>query len=74
MARSVGVFSGYLTCGMGSEGGGSSATVNGVMNLRSPFGGPVWSAMVTLDSLVYGLPFPWVSNFTAVEILCLKAN
>lgn len=58
MARSVGVFSGCFTFGMGSEGGGSSTTMNGVMNLRSPFGGPVSSAMVPFDSFLYSYPYP----------------
>lgn len=57
MARSVGDFSGCLTSGIGPEGGGSSAIGNGVMNLISPFGGPVSSAMASFDSFLYGFPY-----------------
>ena len=60
MARSAGDLSGCLTFGMGPEGGGSSAIGNGVMNLISPFGGPVSSAMVPFASFLYGFPYHWV--------------
>ena len=57
MARSVGDFSGCLISGMGPEGGGSSAIRNGVMNLISPFGGPVSSAMVSFDIFLFRFPY-----------------
>ena len=62
MARSAGDFSGPLKSGMGPEGGGSSAIGNGVINLISPFGGPVSSAMVQLIAFCVALRIPRFSK------------
>ena len=45
-ARSARLLSGWRRSGMGLGVGGSSAILKGVMNLISPFGGPVSLAIV----------------------------